>query len=215
MSDELKQSQLRTIQYFYVDGSFEFGLGLLCLILAVFFYAETSMHGWLAALVDGSLVLIMIGGAWLIRHLITLLKEKVTWPRTGYVTYNRQNAANRGWRIAMGLGVGILVGILVAVVATVLSTTPGIHLNSMPMLSGFLLGVVFAFLGWRTTMLRFYLLALFSCMLGGVLAYSSAVDNVALAGYYLVFGLVLIAAGAFVLRAYLRQNPLQRGEVTK
>jgi hypothetical protein len=211
MPDDLKQSQLRTIQYFYVDGSFEFGFGLLCLILAVFFYAETSMHGWLAALVDSSLVLILIGGAWLIRHLITLLKEKVTWPRTGYVTYNRQNGTKRGWRIALGLGVGILV----AVVATVLSKTPGIHLNTMPMLSGFLLGVVFAFLGWRTTILRFYLLALFSCMLGGVLAYGSAVDNVPLAGYYLVFGLVLITAGAFVLRAYLRQNPLQRSEVTK
>jgi hypothetical protein len=211
MPDDLKKSQLRTIQYFYVDGSFEFGFGLLCLILAIFFYAETSMHGWLAAIVDSSLVLVMIGGAWLIRHLIKLLKERVTWPRTGYVTYNRQNSAKRGWRIALGLGVGILV----AVVATVLSKTPGIHLNTMPMLSGFLLGVVFAFLGWRTTMLRFYLLALFSCMLGGVLAYSPAVDNFALAGYYLVFGLVLINAGAFVLRAYLRQNPLQHGEVTK
>jgi hypothetical protein len=211
MPDDLKKSQLRTIQYFYVDGSFEFGFGLLCLILAIFFYAETSMHGWLAAIVDSSLVLVMIGGAWLIRHLIKLLKERVTWPRTGYVTYNRQNSAKRGWRIALGLGVGILV----AVVATVLSKTPGIHLNTMPMLSGFLLGVVFAFLGWRTTMLRFYLLALFSCMLGGVLAYSPAVDNFALAGYYLVFGLVLITAGAFVLRAYLRQNPLQHGEVTK
>ena len=211
MPDDLKQSQLRTIQYFYVDGSFEFGFGLLCLILAVFFYAETSLHGWLAALVDGSLVLVMIGGAWLIRHLITLLKEKVTWPRTGYVKYYRQKGGKRGWRITLGLGFGILV----AITATVLASTPGIHLNSMPLLSGILLGLVFVFLGWRTSTLRFYLIGLLSTLLGSVLAYRLAVDNVALAGYYLVFGLVLMATGTFVLRAYLRQNPLQRGEDTK
>jgi hypothetical protein len=211
MPEDLKQSQLRTIQYFYVDGSFEFGFGLLCLILAIFFYAETSMHGWLAALVDSSFVLVMIGGAWLIRLLIKLLKERVTWPRTGYVTYNRQNGSKRGWGITLGL----VVGGLVAVTATVLASTPGIHLNSMPLLSGILLGLVLGFLGWRTSTLRFYLLALLSSLLGGVLAYSPAVDNFALAGFYLVFGLVLITAGAFVLRAYLRQNPLQHGEVTK
>ena len=211
MPEDLKQSQLHTIQYFYVDGSFEFGFGLLCLILAIFFYAETSMHGWLAALVDSSFVLVMIGGAWLIRLLIKLLKERVTWPRTGYVTYNRQNGSKRGWGITLGL----VVGGLVAVTATVLASTPGIHLNSMPLLSGILLGLVLGFLGWRTSTLRFYLLALLSSLLGGVLAYSPAVDNFALAGFYLVFGLVLITAGAFVLRAYLRQNPLQHGEVTK
>ncbi len=211
MPDDLKQSQLRTIQYFYVDGSFEFGFGLLCLILAVFFYAETSMHGWLAALVDSSLVLVMIGGAWLIRHLITLLKEKVTWPRTGYVTYSRQNGVKRGWRIALGLGVGILV----AITATVLASTPRFHLNSMALLSGILLGLVLVFLGWRTSTLRFYLLALLSSLVGGVLAFSRVVDNVALAGYYLVFGLVLIGTGTCVLRAYLRQNPVQLGEGSK
>ncbi len=65
MPDDLKNSQLRTLQYFYVDGSFEFGLGLLSLILAAFFYAQTHVHGWLSAVVDSSLVLVLIGGGWL------------------------------------------------------------------------------------------------------------------------------------------------------
>ncbi len=78
MTDDLNTPQLRAIQYFFVDGSFEFGFGLLCLILAAFFYAETHVQGWLLTLVSSSLVLLMIGGAWLINQLIKLLKERLT-----------------------------------------------------------------------------------------------------------------------------------------
>ena len=78
MTNDLKQPQLRAIQYFYVDGSFEFGFGLLCLMLGVFFYIETHVQGWLSAVVDGSLVMVMIGGAWLINRLIKQLKERIT-----------------------------------------------------------------------------------------------------------------------------------------
>ncbi|HEX7621132.1 MAG TPA: hypothetical protein VF359_08040 [Anaerolineales bacterium] len=208
MPDDLKNSQLRTLQYFYVDGSFEFGLGLLCLILAVFFYAETHVQGWLSAIVDSSLVLVMIGGFWLINRLIKLLKERLTWPRTGYITYNRQNDRTRGWRIALGLVTGGLVGAL----AANLATTPNLHIAVLPLLSGVLLGFVMVVLGWRTSILRFHLLALLSTVLGVALAYSSIENIVGLAIYYLVFGLVLFACGACVLRTYLLKNPLPSKE---
>ena len=203
MPDDLKKSQLRTIQYFYVDGSFEFGFGLLCLILAVFFYAETHVQGWLLAIVDSSLALVMIGGAWLINRLIKQLKERITWPRTGYVTYSRQNGRKRGWSVALGM----VSGGLVATTATVLVTNPNVHVMAMPLLSGFLLGVVMVVLGWRARLTRFYLLAGLSAAVGITLAYSRMENIVAVAAYYLVFGLVLFATGACVLRAYLRQNP--------
>ena len=50
MSDDLRKVQLRAVQYFFVDGTFEFGFGLLCLILAAFFFLENRIHGWLLAL---------------------------------------------------------------------------------------------------------------------------------------------------------------------
>jgi hypothetical protein len=203
MTDDFKKPQLRAIQYFYVDGSFEFGFGLLCLILAVFFYAETHVQGWLSVIVDSSLVLVMIGGAWLINRLIKRLKERITWPRTGYVTYSRQNGRKRGWGIALGM----VSGGLVAAIATVLVTTPNVQVAAMPLLSGFLLGVVMVVLGWRARLMRFYLLAGLSTAVGIALAYSRMENIFALAAYYLVFSLVLFATGTCVLRTYLRQNP--------
>jgi hypothetical protein len=203
MTDDLKKPQLRAIQYFFADGSFEFGFGLLCLILAVFFYVETHVQGWLSALVDGSLVLVMIGGAWLINRLIKLLKERLTWPRTGYVTYSRQNGLKRGWRLALGM----IVGGLVAAVAAVIITNPNTRIAAMPLLAGLLLGLVLAILGWRARLPRFYLLAALSAVVGIALAFSGLENIVALAAYYLTFSLALFTTGTCVLRAYLRQNP--------
>jgi hypothetical protein len=203
MSDNLRNSQLRTFQYFYVDGSFEFGFGLLCLILAAFFFAERHVQGWLSAVVDSSLVLVLIGGAWLINRLIKLLKERITWPRTGYVTYNRREGSNRGRRLVSGL----VIGGLVAALASILATSPNIRISMLPLLSGLLLGLVLMGFAWRTSIPRFYLLAFLSAVLGVILAYGRLEAIVALAYYYLVFGMVLFATGACVLRAYLHQNP--------
>jgi hypothetical protein len=206
MTDELKKPQLRAIQYFYVDGSFEFGFGLLCLILGVFFYVETNVQGWLSAVVDSSLVLVMIGGGWLINRLIKQLKERLTWPRTGYLTYNRQSGSKRGWRLALGM----VSGGLIAAIATVLITVPNAHVATMPVLSGFLLGIVMVVIGWRTRLMRFHLLAGLSTAAGIALGFSRMENSAALAAYYLVFGLMLFASGAWVLRSYLRQNPAQK-----
>lgn len=201
MTDDLKHSQLRAIQYFYTDGSFEFGFGLLCLLLGVYFFVETHVQGWLSAVVDGSLVLVMIGGAWLINRLIKRLKERLTWPRTGYIKYRREEGPRRGWRVATGLAVGGLVGAIGAVLVTNLN----IRLATMPVLTGFILGIVLGFLGWRARLPRFYLLAGLSVATS--LAFSRFGNHNGLAAYYLATSLILFTSGGVTLWQYLRRNP--------
>ena len=208
MTDDLNAPQRRAIQYFYVDGSFEFGFGLLCLVLAAYFYVEIHAQGLLLALVDSSLILVMFGGAWLINRLIKKLKEGITWPRTGYVAYSRERGLKRGWRVALGF----VIGGLVAAVVAVLVTLPG-HSNLMTVFSGILLGMVLVIIGWRAKLFRFYLLAGLSAGIGIGLGYSGLQNITSLAIYYLTFSLVLFTTGVCVLRSYLRQNPTnQEGE---
>ncbi len=209
MPDEVKKSQLRTIQYFYVDGSFEFGFGLMCLLLAGYFYAEAHLQGWLGALVDASLILVMIGGGYFIQLSIRKLKERITYPRTGYVSYHNERRPKGGWRIAIGL----VTGGLVAALATVLVTTPRAGVAIMPAFRAILLGLFLALIGWRSAIPRFYLLALLSAALGAVLAFSGLEDNTSLTVYYAGIAAVLLLTGACVLWSYLRQNPAsQEGE---
>jgi hypothetical protein len=204
MTDDLKKPQLRAVQYYYVDGSFEFTFGLLCLILSVYFYVETHVQGWLSAVVDLSLVLVMIGGGVLANRLIRRLKERVTYPRSGYVSYERKPGAKRGWRILLGM----VLGGAMAALATVLVSSAFMRISVMPLLTGLLFGLVFAFLGWRAAIRRFYLLALLSAALSLLLAFSRLENMSALVVYYAAMALTLLLAGACVLRTYLRRNPL-------
>ncbi|MCX6033661.1 MAG: hypothetical protein NTV38_01585 [Chloroflexi bacterium] len=188
MPDELKKSQMRAIQYFYVDGTFEFSFGFLCLLLAIYFYLAAHVQGWLSAIVEASLVLVTIGGAVLVNRLIKRFKEHLTWPRTGYVSYQRKQGVQRG----RGLAIGLVIGGVVGAVTTVLAMTQDLQIAVMPLLSGFLFGMVMVFLGWRTSILRFYLLSLLSAALGVALA------------------VVLFFTGTCVLRTFLRKNPMPK-----
>ncbi len=205
MPDELKRSQLRAIQYYYVDGSFEFGFGLLSLIMSVYFYvdAHVQVQSWLSALVEASLVLVIIGGGYLIKALVRKLKERVTWPRTGYVAYEKKQGPKQGWRILLGMVIGGLVAALTAVLVTI--PHPGLAL--MPAFSGILMGIVLAVIAWRTAIVRFYLLALLSASVGVALAFSGLENIPGLIVFYAALALVLFLAGACVLRSYLHQNP--------
>jgi MFS family permease len=210
MAQEIRKTEIRAVQYFFVDGSFEFGFGLLCLILAAFLFLETRVHGWLSALVDASLVLVLIGGAWLINRLIRLLKERLTWRRTGYVTYPPKAGRKRGWRLLSGSVIGGLVG----GVTVVLVTNPTIRIAVMPLISGLLLGVVMVVMGWRTELGRFYLLAGASIVIGVILAFGGLENITAVCAYYLFFGIVLFITGILILRDYLRRNPAAEDQQT-
>jgi hypothetical protein len=212
MANDLKEPQLRARQYFYVDGSFEFGFGLLSLLLAGYLYVETHVHGWLSAIVDVSLVLVMIGGGVLVNRLTRKLKERVTYPRTGYISYRRERKPKQVRR-AM---ISIVTGGLIAALATTLVAAPHRpNIAVMPVFSGILFGLILAIIGWRSAIQRFYLLAVLSAAVGIALSFSGLGDYPGLVAYYAATAVILLFTGACVLRSYLRKNPVPPQEEAK
>jgi hypothetical protein len=205
MPDKFKEPQKRAIQYFYVDGTFEFGFGLLSLILAGYFYVETHVSGWLTALVSASLLLVIICGGYLIKFMIGRLKERITWPRTGYVSYKNDTGMKRSWRMALG---GIVGGVIAAALS-VLVMDRNINIAVMPFVSGLLFGFVFSILGWRTSVPRFHLLGFLSAVLGVALSFSRLGNYPSMIWFYAGFAAILLFTGSCVLRTYLHQNPIQ------
>ena len=204
MQPDLMKTKLRAIQYYYIDGTFEFTFGGLCLLLAGFFFIQAAVPENLSAnLLSLALMVVIPLGAILINHLIKRFKEQVTYPRTGYVAYQSSQGRQRRVRLALKIGVSLLVG---GVVAVFITRTPK-SLDWMAALTSLVFGLVLAFIGFRSGLSRFYLLG-FLVLLSGMVLSSLGYGNISgLALFYGLTSLILFSSGGITLWAYIHHNP--------
>ena len=86
--DAWNKTLLRTIQYRFEDGIIELVMGMMFLLMGIYFYLTATMeNSQLAEVLTASFVLLFIGGWYLMQYLIRSLKERITFSRTGYVAY--------------------------------------------------------------------------------------------------------------------------------
>jgi hypothetical protein len=203
--NKLGKIHLRTIQYWFEDGIVEMGMGGLFLLLGVYFYLQATLkNGFWAELLSGAFVLIFIGGWFLAGNFIRSAKERITFPRTGYVAYKPDRANKKFLRLALAMIAGALIS---GALLVLLSERPlGID-NLMPAATGLTIAIVLGVLGVYTGLLRFLIPAVFS-LLCGIGLTASGIDNTLGGAFvYLASALVLIITGALVFRRYLQANP--------
>ena len=200
MKDKLEKTRLRTVQYWFSDGLSEIAFAGLCLILALYFLSQAVLPegSLLYFLLNASLVLVIIGGTLLARRLIHMLKSRITYPRTGYVAYPNK-PANRWGCVLLGMGIAALVAFL-------FTQQPG-SLAWMPAVTGLIIAFVMLMSGFRTGLLRFYLIGFISLLLGGGLSWAGVGDILGLSAFYGLLALVLGLSGGCTLRTYLRSAP--------
>jgi hypothetical protein len=151
-----------------------------------------------------SMVLVLVGGAYGVRWLVNALKSRLTYPRTGYVEYriNEKDAKRRRWVVAA-------VAMIIASASIVLVDYIR-GLDSMVLITGVLVGVIFIALRGRSSGLqRFYVLGGLAILMGTGLAYSGLPQIYTLTLFYGLLGIAVIISGGLVLRRYLAENPPQ------
>jgi hypothetical protein len=203
MKTELDKVRQRTIQYWYVDGLAELSFGALCLILGLYFYAQATLpeESLLANLLNMGFVVVVIGGSLLVGRIQSYLKSRITYPRTGYVGYQRTGTKHR-W---IGGLLSALIGVLVA---GLLVSAPA-SLAWMPGITGFLFAAVLVYLGIRTGLVRFYLLSLAALLIGSWLALSGFGDILGLAYFYMLMSMALFLSGGVRLGLYLKSTQVE------
>src|SRR5262245_28158908 len=98
MNSKMEQMVRKTRRYWYDDGFVEIGTGILLTLVALWLALRNIIpreSDWYPIATTGLPLLIMgagIGGVVLIRR----LKERITYPRTGYVSFDK-NSNWRGW----------------------------------------------------------------------------------------------------------------------
>ncbi len=193
----------RARRYWYEDGFVEIALGGLLAGLGILLGLDAlatagALPGVVRILASVLLVVLVLGGVLASRPAIRASKERVTYPRTGFVAYRHQTRPRRVLAAALVASVGL---VSVAVLAS-----PGGTPGRVVGVEALTLSGTLVIPAWRFGLGRFYALAAVTAA-GGCLAVILAVpDTGRSALLYVIAGVALLVSGSWTLRAYLRQT---------
>lgn len=208
MTDDIRDIERRTKQYFYNDGLTEIALGIMFLMLGGYFFGSIALPAnslaktWL----DASFILVIFAGMFIVRRLVRFLKFRITYPRTGYVSYKKKEIGPRRRAAAAVSG-----GVVAIVLAVLLAVSPSVK-SWLPALNGVLLGFAISLFARRAEIARFYVLAAASAVIGLAIALAGIGDVKGISLYYAVFGGAVVISGLAALILYLRRSRGDGGE---
>ena len=207
MNDKFMEVEQRVKRYWYSDGIAELSLGGMFLLLGIYFglqgyFVESSRASMIMQIV---LFVIVFAGIVGVQWVVNTLKARLTYPRTGYVEYRKGGQDMKQHRNVV---IGVALGLLAA--SIILFDFFG-SLDSMILGTGVMVGAVFiALRGKSTGVTRFYVVGVFSILLGAGLSLDKLPQEYNLALFYGLFGIVVMVSGWFVLLRYLRENPMPK-----
>lgn len=202
MTDPFRNNLARPQRYWYVDGLAEMaGGGVIFLIGLCYTIAGLLPPGPARGLVLGiGQPLLVLTAAWFSQRTVRTLKERLTYPRTGYVEYRRPAGSKRWARVFLLGFVSFSVAALTALLGRDLPD------RFWPLFTGLMLALAIAYLGARIGLKRFFAVALFSLLLGGAVFYLNPPNPWSAALVFGLEGLAWTASGVLTLRQYLRDT---------
>ncbi|NLE77768.1 MAG: hypothetical protein GX605_13590 [Chloroflexi bacterium] len=201
---DVEQITTRTYRYWYDDGLVEGSVGIVFLLLGLLLASVALLpegSPWRALPALG-FPLVLIGGGLALNKAVRTAKERIIYPRTGYVAYHRSPKRHRPLRVAVGAVTGALVGgLLVLQPAT---------LNWLPLMEGVIIGAWFFWLGHKVMVGRFQTLGVIALGIGALASLMRLDDEWGMGAFFIGFGLALILSGALAFLSYLRHSqPLE------
>lgn len=200
MKNSIDSITLRTRRYWYVDGLAEITVGLFFGILSGYFPLR-------ARLADGSPdpVLINLGLLAAVVLLLGLLlraqqvvKNHLTYPRTGYVAYPRKQRVPFWQRY----GLAAIIGFIGVSLAVIISRSSAVQ-SWMPFLTGAIAGLIVLSLSYRFRIFRFVILAIALILVGAVVSFINPGESLAPVLSSIGEGICFFVSGAVTLIRYL------------
>ncbi len=199
MTDPVDDTVRRVHRYLYEDGLIEIGVGILFIVVGLGLIAFVAIQDntIMGVTLIAGLLALSIGGALFTKRALEVIKERVTYPKTGYVSY-RSDETNRGRWLAP----------VAAMLLLILSLFLPKELTRISSMIGALMFVIICSLGYRLRLRRFYAIGSIA-LLAGASASLLFLDEALGAGItFSVAGLALLVSGALTLSTYLRRHPM-------
>ncbi len=208
MNDKFQIVEKRVKRYWYSDGIVELSLGGMFFLLGVYF----GIQGYLgegsqaSVIMQVGLFVLIFAGIVGVQRVVNALKARLTYPRTGYVEYRKDGQDIKQRR-------NIFMGVALALVAASIILFDFFrNFDSMILGTGVMVGAVFiALRGKSTGVTRFYVVGVFSILLGVTLSLDKLPQEYNLALFYGLLGIAIMVSGGIVLLRYLRENPTPAG----
>jgi hypothetical protein len=189
----------RTYRYWYEDGLAELaGASIFALMGLLFYIQALAPHGPVTALSALILPVIVIAGMLSAKRIVRTVKERVTYPRTGFVSYRSASRARRWWTAVPAM---VLASLTAAWVLR-----GGLPFNTLLLLQGWIIAVGFALPGWRYGLRRFFWLAVLSGLAGTFVSRSGWGIDLSDAAFFGALALGLALSGGLTLCSYLRHT---------
>lgn len=207
MNSNIDQTKKHTMGYWFEDGLSEIIVGGLFAIIGLFTLLQGMLEpGSFLAGISGVAAVIIIGlGIWLARSLISWLKMRITYPRTGYVSYHQPEHFLKGFT-------SILSGLIAALFAWLIIRFSVIIQVWVPVIEGAALGLFMLVIGQRTGLVRFYILMLLAVIFGAIFSLFCSSDLTSSGWFFVSIGFSLVASGLLALSKYLRTSQPSSGE---
>ncbi|MCJ7678612.1 MAG: hypothetical protein MUO35_12935 [Anaerolineales bacterium] len=198
MIAQVEHAPRSAFRYWFDDGLVEIGVGLLFLALMALFAVESlapaeSLPAGFSAF---GLPVIVIGGMIVLGLALRVIKERLTFPRTGYVAYPRPAPTRRILAGVIGAGVSL-------VIVWLLAARPSLQL-ALGALQGAALAIVFLALSLRTGLLRLAIPGFAALAAGLVATFASLQSSQGSAITFGAAGATTLLTGSLVLAHYLR-----------
>lgn len=200
MKTNIERAMQRTQRYWYDDGLTEIAVGLvLALVGLVFFVEAAAPRGLLWPSFSAILLPVLaFGGTIIGSRLVKAAKERLTYPRTGYVSYPKPKEG----RVAASAIVALAMAALVAV----LFFTAPFSLRWIPLLQGVIVGGLFLYFGHTVYLWRFYVVAVISSLAGAGASIALSSDLYGNSLFFAIVGVSMVVSGVLALLAYLRHT---------
>jgi MFS family permease len=207
MSEQIDGIMRRTRGYWYSDGFIEIAIGgLFALIGGLLFLQSRVLSGSAPMVVFAvGVPLLIMGGSLLSKQLVRALKERVTYPRTGYIAYEKKrDTGKRRWFVP---AFALLLA-LAYIAADVLTSDAQVDLSSfgVPLMVGLIGGAAFAYAGYNVGVARFYVLGALAAVLGVAVSIAGLGDVLGTAVVFIGLGVAQVITGVLALAVYLRRN---------
>ena len=209
MSNSEREIQNLVRRYWIEDGIPDLIVGSIFIIYAaLLWWGAHSTQPWINMFSAVALIIMMIFS----RPLTEKLKEKITYPRTGYIKYASTPLKHRSTYVILWLGVAALLVLLVLVALIIGGESSGMTLIwiLLPLVFSALIGMI----AYSQKSKRYIFYAIFSLLsgLGSVIIaqqFPEAMRNTLVFGVGIMFplGVVMIIAGIWTMINYLRQHP--------